>query len=303
MIYDFELIEIEQEEEKSLISGVFDYVIDSIYVYITDTKWVKVFDRSGKFIRILGDRGTGPGEYQDPLQIFKCKELIGVYDAVLKKVLLFKNFEFVLDFPLVVSGNLFEEPFCRGPFLYAAVRGYTPDFPYHLFKVDTSGKIVKVAFRMEEKYRGYFRTGLFFARLLDLGDKIYFTHALYKKAFYFSYDLDSLYAEEMQMPRTCQLWQWKKHKGIAQDAESYAQLLKSLSIYTHLEAPCILVDVNRYNGNMIFVYRYGNGERKIILGVYHKKKSIGNVFIVPLIDILMRKYIGNGYFVDIYMSL
>ncbi|MDQ7041685.1 MAG: hypothetical protein Q9M35_12175 [Rhodothermus sp.] len=272
LMYDRFHLPLIQKYKESFLKGISDYVVDSPWVYVSDGRTsVKIFDFSGNFVGLLGNIGEGVGEYMMPGEMFKCHDMIGVYDVQLRRFNFYKNGVYVSSFVLsfVPGGNLLEEPFCRNGFIYFAVRGYPDEAPYHLFQVDTTGRFVRAAFRMDETYRGYYHSGIFRGKIVDTGDKIAFAHSLYKKVFIFSYQLDSLGAEMMQMPEACRQWTWEPEPMHAlDDPEAHQRQLLKLHRHVHIQAPCLFIDMYPYKNFFVYSYLYGPADQKIGYAIF-----------------------------------
>jgi hypothetical protein len=71
---------------ESLFHNAKDLAVDSsgnIYVLDAGNRRVQVFDRNGKFLRTLGGRGQGPGEFQEPNVMGVSDGFVVVSDAEL----------------------------------------------------------------------------------------------------------------------------------------------------------------------------------------------------------------------------
>lgn len=74
----------EEVEDESMFQDIQNMVVDeeeNVYVLDTKARNIKVFDKNGEFLRIIGRKGQGPGELQNPydMQILPHKEIM-VYD-------------------------------------------------------------------------------------------------------------------------------------------------------------------------------------------------------------------------------
>ncbi len=82
-----------KNEESTLLNPTDVDSDEAGNIYILDRKAVhiKVFDRQGKFVRAIGKKGQGPGEFQRPSDFqVTPKEEILVCDSTSRRVLLFK---------------------------------------------------------------------------------------------------------------------------------------------------------------------------------------------------------------------
>ncbi len=280
--YEYRHVLLEQSHVEHYMDAPLDFLVDDSLIYLSDGKTIKVFDRQGHFIKTLGDRGEGPGEYQFATQIFKCHDMIGVYDAMLKKFIFYRNLEYAYNFSFYAAGTLFDDPICHDQYLYISIRGFTPEWPYHLLKIDTTGNVVKAAMRMIDKYHAYFYTGLFYIHLLELEEKIALAHALYKKVVYFDYDLDSLYAEPLIMPPRCETWRWPEiHEINADDAAAYEEQFFRIRDLVNKQAPCIFVSMYPYKEYKIYNYLVGRDvDVKVVVSIVYDQKRDKKTYLI-----------------------
>ncbi|MBC7362833.1 MAG: 6-bladed beta-propeller [Candidatus Aminicenantes bacterium] len=84
-----------------------EIVGERIYVLDTEESQIKVFDKNGKFMRSIGRRGKGPGEFNRPEGFFidRNKKLIAVADTGNRRVQVLNE-----DGQLVTSFNLTNPP-------------------------------------------------------------------------------------------------------------------------------------------------------------------------------------------------
>lgn len=287
--YEYRRVLLEQSHAEHYMDAPLDFLVDDSLIYLSDGKTsIKVFDRQGHFIKTLGDRGEGPGEYQFATQIFKCHDMIGVYDSMLKKFIFYRDLEYVYDFTFYAAGTLFNDPICRDQYLYISIRGFTPEWPYHLLKIDTTGNVVKAAMYMSDKYHAYFYTGFFYVYLLEIQQKIALAHAIHKKVFYFSYDLDSLYAEPLIMPPRCEAWRWPEIREINADAAAYEEQFFRIRDLVNRQSPCIFIGMYPYEGYKIYNYLMGeNVNVKMVVSVVYNRKNDETVYLIG----------GNNFYV------
>jgi len=60
-----------QQNSKVLIGSVHDFILNNNFIYIVDSKAgnIKIYNLDGAIIKIVGNKGTGPGEFQIPYAI------------------------------------------------------------------------------------------------------------------------------------------------------------------------------------------------------------------------------------------
>src|SRR5690606_33068579 len=86
----FKEIKLEANDE-SLISFPFDIcVLDSFFCISSRSTEIKLYDLEGNFIRAIGQKGKGPGEYFRITSIFPVgPSMFGVYDIENNKVIIY----------------------------------------------------------------------------------------------------------------------------------------------------------------------------------------------------------------------
>lgn len=100
-IFKKDFVSIEEDLSIGQVEGTEEYMFNRIFnidvdedenIYIVDTPsaHVRVFDREGKFLRLIGNMGQGPGEMQRPyyIQIISQGELF-VQDPLTRRFLVF----------------------------------------------------------------------------------------------------------------------------------------------------------------------------------------------------------------------
>lgn len=135
-MYRSEIVAFEEElsigesvgPEESLVSSITSFAVDDEgNVIILDIRLgIKVFDKNGKFLRSIGRRGQGPGEFQSPMNIqFTGQKEIMVNDMGGKGLLFFsvegrflseiKNRIFMMNRHIFIDER--RNIFVLGPFL------------------------------------------------------------------------------------------------------------------------------------------------------------------------------------------
>jgi len=85
-----------EEDENYLFYRARDIQVDTegnIYVLDSGNHRLQVFDKSGKYLRTIGKRGQGPGEFNSPTRLKLDNETgnIFVTDNMLRKIIIFEN--------------------------------------------------------------------------------------------------------------------------------------------------------------------------------------------------------------------
>lgn len=88
-----------------------DFAVDEEgLIYVVDSKAadIKVFDKKGKFLKTLGRKGAGPGEFLRPFQISIFDDQICVVDSGLYRYLLLTKdtFQLKTSFPYLTVGTM-----------------------------------------------------------------------------------------------------------------------------------------------------------------------------------------------------
>ena len=105
---NIELIPLETRND-CLVDYVLQVLSDSVHIYVWDrSNKVFIFNQKGKFIGKIVPKGKGPGEYRiisQRIMLFSEQGIICIYDASLRKLLMFNNEgeflkEVKLDFPV-----------------------------------------------------------------------------------------------------------------------------------------------------------------------------------------------------------
>lgn len=80
-----------QQNSKVIIGSVRDFILDNNLIYIVDSKAsnIKIYNLNGAIIKIIGNKGTGPGEFQFPYAIDIDEEKIYITDIVNRRLNIF----------------------------------------------------------------------------------------------------------------------------------------------------------------------------------------------------------------------
>lgn len=110
------------------------------YVYQLGTTEIKVFDRAGKFLQLLGRRGSGPGEFQDVGSVKSIGDSIHVHDRSLSTVSVFgPDLKFVRATRWEVAPTFTSAAFLHGGSMVISQKVSTlrrTGFPLHLIGPD-----------------------------------------------------------------------------------------------------------------------------------------------------------------------
>jgi hypothetical protein len=153
-----------EENENYLFYRVGDIQVDiegNIYVLDTGNHRLQVFDKSGKYLRTIGKRGQGPGEFNTPtsLQLDDETGNIFVKDNMLRKIIIFEKKGKYIDkdihlFELLNYFYLDSDRCIWGKFslpginvMYRSIKKLTltgkvektfAEFPYHIQRIEIS---------------------------------------------------------------------------------------------------------------------------------------------------------------------
>lgn len=164
-----------EQTDKSVVGDIGAIeTCDSTFILSDSSNYVLLeFNRNGKFIRQIGTRGNGPGEYIDVTSFFfdKTKNIVGVYDEQQSKLLLYDyttaRLKEELEFPDIVTGGCIPS----GDSLIWYNQGYEGENSDRYFLVsDYKGKISNSF--VEKKFKSGYMTGVAYP-FYRLDGKIY----------------------------------------------------------------------------------------------------------------------------------
>lgn len=93
------------QDSKHIIGSIYNCVIDNNFFYIVDSRSsnIKIYDLDGKLVKVLGNKGNGPGEFQLPKAIDIDDKYIYVTDVKSRKLNIFdkKTLKFKKSFYIV----------------------------------------------------------------------------------------------------------------------------------------------------------------------------------------------------------
>ena len=139
-------------DEESELTMVQAFGVDSAgNIYVLDSKVgvIKVFDSIGRFVRKIGSKGQGPGEYQSPsfLQVVRDREL-AVYDH--KFITYSLLGEFIKENSCAkININSFPSHIDDKGFVYGFSLSITPKFVTDLFRIRPDFDSVDIISRIE----------------------------------------------------------------------------------------------------------------------------------------------------------
>lgn len=88
-IYESELRIPLETSDSILIKYIWDIVVDNNLIYIEHDNRCSVFDKSGKYLRKIGNRGQGPEEYISITKIFTTDNKVLIHDSNKNKILIY----------------------------------------------------------------------------------------------------------------------------------------------------------------------------------------------------------------------
>jgi len=138
--------------EEYMFSNLSSIDIDedeNIYIFDSGQAKIKVFDKMGNFIREIGKRGQGPGEFTFPWRIMiSPKQELVVSDLIKRRLIIFSlTGEYKIDVPtwkqgtllnmmLDSSGNIVGEVYLPGEKRIFALKKFNSDFE-PIFTIDS----------------------------------------------------------------------------------------------------------------------------------------------------------------------
>lgn len=148
-------IYLENDSAESTIGMVQDIKLSDDLIFIRSSYGLFVFNYEGKFIRRIGNKGRGPGEYLSlsKFDILKSKREVSIIDFDLNRVLVYSyegeflrkfDFEdFVHDFAVLPNGN----------YLFMNPDYYDKEKRRGLWETDPNGVFVKQLFTIPDYYK------------------------------------------------------------------------------------------------------------------------------------------------------
>ncbi|MGB9772794.1 MAG: 6-bladed beta-propeller [Bacteroidota bacterium] len=159
----FHLTKINLESSpKSLVSFPYDITTLGSEIYISSRDVpIKVFDRTGKFLRTIGNIGDGPGEYRWVDCIFPIPpDKIGIYGFPSRSLSVFKS-----NGDFVGSKRL---PFAPGRRVVVYYKNhyyiqvpYTPEYRCNVIELTDSFEVSGTYFPAQSGFEAYTGTGMF----------------------------------------------------------------------------------------------------------------------------------------------
>lgn len=176
---DYQLIKLETIDE-SLIGKIQKVLISKEKIYVLDSKISKklfCFDIKGKFLRVIGVKGDGPGEIDTPLDFDITDNYIYLIDRRCKvnKFDLEGNFKSEIKLPFHSTIiNVFDD---ENMFFYSHDNQWSP---YYLSQINQSKKLVSLDFKHQSEFvdgygvpKAFSRNGLNSLFLKFLDDTVY----------------------------------------------------------------------------------------------------------------------------------
>jgi hypothetical protein len=193
-IYKTPILELKEElsiggpeaKGQAVFDRIREFVVDDNgNFYITDSKenHIKVFDKSGRYLRTIGRPGQGPGEFDGimGLSIVRTTGELAVNDVLQRRLSFFKtDGTFLRDLQLEESRNSYALLDSKGN-IYAAqtfVDAKTSLWEYRLVVLDHEGKLIQVLAREPQSAPNKIK--LFMPKsywTLDLSDNLIYGHS------------------------------------------------------------------------------------------------------------------------------
>lgn len=162
------IIRLSNDSVNGLITFIQDIHVDSEKVFIRDVNTIHVFDMEGHFLRNIGRKGRGRGEYLRLMDfdLNRPRKELTVYDQGAHKFLVYdyegnflRQFEYeyiVREFATLPNGD------------YLIYRpDYEKDAHRGLFQIDSTGNIKKVLLQYDDFLKAYSHNGKCLCRIND----------------------------------------------------------------------------------------------------------------------------------------
>jgi len=168
-VYDsLTTIILNDDSVESIIGNIEDIHIDDDWIFIRDIDVIHVFDLDGNFIRNIGRRGRGRGEYLKLMDfdLNRQKKELTIYDQGMHRFLIYdyygnfvRQFEYeyiVREFATLPNGD------------YIIYRpDYEKDAHRGLFQIDSNGNIKKQLLQFDNYMKSYMHSGKNICRIND----------------------------------------------------------------------------------------------------------------------------------------
>lgn len=161
-------IRLSNDSVNGLITFIEDIHIDGDLIFIRDVNTVHVFDMEGRFIRNIGRKGRGRGEYLGLMDfdLNRPRKELTIYDQGAHRFLVYdyegnflRQFEYeyiVREFATLPNGDYLV---------------YRPDYEKNahrgLFQIDSTGKIKKHLLQYDDYLKAYSHSGKCLCRIND----------------------------------------------------------------------------------------------------------------------------------------
>lgn len=153
---------------------------DNNYYVYSNMDAIYKYDNNGKFLKKIGNKGQGPGEYEFLSKIFNVDKNIGVYDILLNRITIFDE-EDNLERVVSLKRSIFtysKDVIYHKNFFYFLVP-YASDYQKHVLKVNYQGEIVDKIIAADKKYADYSPLGAFSGNIIidSLNNDLYYAGA------------------------------------------------------------------------------------------------------------------------------
>ncbi len=291
---DHKIIKFKGLSEEDELVDVRGFAINSRgeYIFKDARKWkLYYFDKKRSFVKQIGRKGQGPGEYLVPINpCFDLKDNLYIRDEGKYKIIIYSypgyNYkrEFSLKDPFI---NFFISPDNK----IIATAPYTSD-NYVIHKYDMNGKMISSAFMPDDIPLKKFITVFSAFRISELSDKTGFLYIFPNKYKIYQYDYNLKLVKTYTAEKETKYFPFKGHFPYGETP--YGLTKKNQKWWESKFAPTYAAAINnRYFFVRLLKYKKYNSEDSFINIHTFNGKTIAKGVRIPFKGYI--RYVKDGY--------